>query len=73
MDNLSKAQVLDSLSLGKECTRLKEATKNKVEYCGNELKLLTIDELEFIKTINDIYDKRKQIAEINDDEYSESE
>jgi len=53
--------------------RLKEKTKNNVEYSGNELKLLTIDDNEFINIINDIYDKRKDIIVDDDEEYSDDE
>ena len=54
--------------------RLKESTKLQVEYCGNELKLLTIDDNEFINIINQVYDKRKDIIlDNNDDEYSDYE
>jgi hypothetical protein len=52
---------------------LKEATKNKVEYCGNELKLITIDENDFIRMVNEVYDKRKEINIDDDAEYSDTE
>ena len=41
--------------------RLKEQLNKSVEYCGNELNLLNINEDEFIKIIKDIYEKRKII------------
>jgi len=53
--------------------RLKEFTKNKVEYCGNELKLLSIDDSEFIRIINQVYDKRKDIIIDDEEEYSDYE
>ena len=53
--------------------RLKEFTKNKVEYCGNELKLLSIDDSEFIRIINQVYDKRKNIIIDDEEEYSDYE
>ena len=53
--------------------RLKEFTKNKVEYCGNELKLLSIDDSKFIRIINQVYDKRKDIIIDDEEEYSDYE
>jgi predicted RNase H-like nuclease (RuvC/YqgF family) len=52
---------------------LKDSTKNKVEYVGNELKLLTVDENDFIRMVNEVYDKRKEINVDDDAEYSDTE
>ena len=41
--------------------RLKEKLRKKVEYCGNEMNLLEINEIDFIDTIKIVYDKRKEI------------
>ena len=45
--------------------RLKEVTKEQVEFCGNELKLLTIEDNDLIEIINNVLD--------DEDEYSEDE
>ena len=49
--------------------RLKEKLRKKVEYCGNEMNLIDINENDFIDTIKLVYDKRKEmiISENNDD------
>jgi len=49
--------------------RLKEKLKKKVEYCGNEMNLIDINENNFIDTIKLVYDKRKEIiiSDNNDD------
>ena len=49
--------------------RLKEKLKKKVEYCGNEMNLIDINENDFIDTIKLVYDKRKEIiiSDNNDD------
>jgi len=49
--------------------RLKEKLRKKVEYCGNEMNLIDINENDFIDTIKLVYDKRKEIIinENNDD------
>jgi hypothetical protein len=41
--------------------RLKEKLKKSVEYCGNEMNLISINENEFIEIIKDIYEKRKLV------------
>ena len=41
--------------------RLKEKLRKKVEYCGNEMNLIDINENDFIDTIKLVYDKRKEI------------
>jgi DNA repair exonuclease SbcCD ATPase subunit len=54
--------------------RLKEQLKKSVEYCGNEMNLISISEQQLIDIIKDIYEKRKLIYienvpdEISDDE-----
>jgi len=45
---------------------LKESLKKKVEYCGNEMNLISINEDQFINTIKDVYEKRKLVDMIND-------
>jgi len=49
--------------------RLKEKLRKKVEYCGNEINLIDINENDFIDTIKLVYDKRKEIiiSDNNDD------
>ena len=42
--------------------RSKEKLRKKVEYCGNEMNLIEINEDEFINTIKLVYDKRKEIV-----------
>ena len=41
--------------------RLKEQLSESVDYCGNEMNLIDINEIEFINIIKDIYEKRKYI------------
>ena len=55
--------------------RLKEALRKKVEYCGNEMNLININEEQFIETIRDIYEKRKfvNIKDNQDEDTSDSE
>ena len=54
--------------------RLKETLKKKVEYCGNEMNLIDINEIEFIDIIKNVYDKRKEIIiEENNSDDSDSE
>ena len=45
--------------------KLKEELKDTVDYCGNEIKLITITEQEFKQFVKNIYEKRK-IVPIND-------
>jgi len=52
--------------------RLKEKLRKKVEYCGNEMNLLEINETDFIDTIKIVYDKRKEII-IKDNNSDDSE
>jgi hypothetical protein len=51
--------------------RLKEKLKNKVEYCGNELNLIEIIELELLDNIKLVYEKRKDIILIENIELCE--
>ena len=54
--------------------RLKEVTKDHIEFCGNEFKLLTIDDNDLIETISNVYNDRKNIPfEDEDEEYSDEE
>jgi len=54
--------------------RLKEKLKKKVEYCGNEMNLIDINENDFIDTIKLVYDKRKEILiSENNEDTSDSE
>lgn len=55
--------------------RLKEALKKKVDYCGNEMNLINVNEEQFIETIRDIYEKRKfvDIKYNQDEETSDSD
>ena len=55
--------------------RLKEKLRKKVEYCGNEMNLIDINENDFIDTIKNVYDKRKEIIieENNRDDTSDDE
>jgi hypothetical protein len=48
--------------------RLKEQLSKSVEYCGNEMNLINISEVEFINIIKDIYEKRKYIDIENNSE-----
>ena len=48
--------------------RLKEKLRKKVEYCGNEMNLIDINENDFIDTIKLVYDKRKEIIISEDNE-----
>ena len=52
------------------CNRLKEKLDDKVDYCGNKLKLLSISEATFINMLKEVYEKRKEVS-INDDSNSE--
>jgi hypothetical protein len=40
---------------------MKEEFKNKVEYFGNKLNLITINEETFLNTIDEIYNNRKNV------------
>ena len=40
---------------------IKEQLKNSIDYCGNKLNLININESEFIEKIEIIYDLRKEI------------
>jgi hypothetical protein len=42
--------------------KFKEELDNKVKYIGNNIKLLTITEKEFITHINQLYEKRKLVS-----------
>jgi hypothetical protein len=56
--------------------RLKEKLKDQVDYCGNELNLISISETNFIDMLKEVYDKRKDIVIINDsnsEEYSDED
>ena len=53
--------------------RSKEKLRKKVEYCGNEMNLIEINEDEFINTINIVYDKRKEITIDENNNVSDSE
>ena len=53
--------------------RLKEVTKEQIKFCGNELKLLTIEDNHLIETINNVYNNRKNIILEDKDEYSDDE
>jgi hypothetical protein len=41
---------------------IKQELKNKVEYCGNKLNLITINEDKLLKNIDEIYNKRKNVT-----------
>ena len=53
--------------------RLKEVTRDKVEFCGNELKLLTIEDNDLIETITKVYNERKSILLEDEEEYSDED
>ena len=56
--------------------RLKENLVDKVEYCGNKLNLISINESEFIDMLKEVYDKRKDVITIDDnnsEEYSDQD
>jgi len=40
---------------------IKEQLKNLIEYCGNKLNLININENDFLYKIKEIYDKRKNV------------
>jgi len=48
--------------------RLKEKLKNKVEYCGNELNLIEINEIKLLDNIKLVYEKRKEVTLIVNEE-----
>ena len=53
--------------LGISQDAVEEKLKKKVEYCGNELNLLEINEIELLDNIKLVYEKRKEIViEIDD-------
>jgi hypothetical protein len=55
---------------------LKENLVDKVEYCGNKLNLISINESEFIDMLKEVYDKRKDVITIDDnnsEEYSDQD
>ena len=53
--------------------RLKEVTKDQVEFCGNELKLLSIEDNDLIEIINNVYNDRKNILLEDEEEYSDED
>jgi hypothetical protein len=40
---------------------IKEQLKNSIDYCGNKLNLININESEFLEKIEIIYDSRKEV------------
>ena len=40
---------------------MKEKLRNNIDFCGNKLNLINIDESQFKIKINEIYNKRKNV------------
>jgi hypothetical protein len=55
--------------------RFKENLKDQVDYCGNELNLISITEIKFVDMLKEVYDKRKNILidDTNSDEFSDEQ
>ena len=65
-DGIEKSRINDVSNSINLFNRLKEKLKKKLEYCGNELNLIDITELELWNTIKLVYDKRKEVTIDND-------